>query len=103
MPDSTAVLCKKCRLPLRILTEMKRRAAAIILCLFFLCAELLLAQARESPGLNVGAKDLLASPPVEDWPSYNGDYTGRRFSGLAEINRSNAARLRAAWVFHPGN
>jgi alcohol dehydrogenase (cytochrome c) len=51
----------------------------------------------------VSAHDLLAAPVGENWPSYNGDYTGRRFSSLHQINRSNVAQLRAAWVFHPGN
>ncbi len=45
-----------------------------------------------------------ADKPVgENWPSYNGDYSGRRFSSLREINKANVAQLRAAWVFHPGN
>jgi len=44
----------------------------------------------------------MVRPVGENWPSYNGDYTGRRFSSLQEINRTNVAKLRAAWVFHPG-
>ena len=35
-----------------------------------------------------------------DWPTYNGDYTGRRFSGLTQITQLNAEHLRAQWVFH---
>jgi alcohol dehydrogenase (cytochrome c) len=38
-----------------------------------------------------------------NWISYNGDYTGRRYSSLKEIKPENVAQLRAAWVFHPGN
>lgn len=53
--------------------------------------------------LQVGKEDLLTRTVAENWPSYNGDYTGRRFSSLHEINRSNVAQMRAAWVFHPGN
>jgi alcohol dehydrogenase (cytochrome c) len=53
--------------------------------------------------VNVSAGDLLAQPVGANWTSYNGDYTGRRFSSLHEINQQNVARLRAAWVFHPGN
>jgi len=52
---------------------------------------------------HVGSEELLKNPPGENWLSYNGDYTGRRFSSLSEINRSNVAQMRAAWVFHPGN
>lgn len=51
----------------------------------------------------VKAEDLLATPVGENWPSYNGDYTGRRFSSLDQINKTNVSHLRAAWVFHPGN
>lgn len=59
--------------------------------------------ARSTSTIQVSTSDLLAAPIAENWPSYNGDYTGRRFSSLREINRSNVAQLRAAWVFHPGN
>jgi alcohol dehydrogenase (cytochrome c) len=59
--------------------------------------------AKSSAVLQVTAQDLLAKPVGENWPSYNGDYTGRRYSSLREINRANVAQLRAAWVFHPGN
>lgn len=51
----------------------------------------------------VGAEDLLARPVGANWTSYNGDYTGRRYSSLREINAGNVVQLRAAWVFHPGN
>jgi alcohol dehydrogenase (cytochrome c) len=51
----------------------------------------------------VRAADLSASPVGANWTSYNGDYTGRRYSALREINTTNVHQLRAAWVFHPGN
>ena len=49
------------------------------------------------------AEDLLVQPAGTNWPSYNGDYTGRRYSSLEEINTANVSAMRAAWVFHPGN
>ena len=52
---------------------------------------------------NVNAADLLQRPVADDWTSYNGDYTGRRYSSLRGINVSNVSGLSAAWVFHPGN
>jgi alcohol dehydrogenase (cytochrome c) len=52
---------------------------------------------------NVNAEDLLVRPVGANWTSYNGDYTGRRYSSLHEINAANVAQLRASWVFHPGN
>ncbi|HYL78016.1 MAG TPA: PQQ-dependent dehydrogenase, methanol/ethanol family [Bryobacteraceae bacterium] len=53
--------------------------------------------------LNVRAEDLLVQPPAANWISYNGDYSGRRFSSLTEITAENVPRLRAAWVFHAQN
>jgi alcohol dehydrogenase (cytochrome c) len=52
---------------------------------------------------NVSTEDLLVRPVAENWTSYNGDYTGRRFSALEQISPANVAQLRAGWVFHPGN
>ncbi len=34
-----------------------------------------------------------------NWLTYYGAYDGQRFSALDQINRSNVARLRPAWVF----
>jgi len=51
----------------------------------------------------VSSGDLLDQPVGSNWISYNGDYTGRRYSSLNEITKANVAQLRAAWVFHPGN
>lgn len=83
---------------------MKWGAAAVIVLWFATGIGLpMAAQNSSSSGLQVSAEDLLASPVGENWPSYNGDYSGRRFSRLAEINRANVSDLRAAWVFHPGN
>src|ERR1035437_6927511 len=85
---------------------MKRYAAAAILFLLATTAQRLIGQEKgshSSSRLDVKAEDLLTRPVGENWASYNGDYTGRRFSSLREINRANVAQMRAAWVFHPGN
>ena len=81
---------------------MKCHAVAIVL---LLLASFTGAQQSSpaQPALHVSAEDLLARPVGENWTSYNGDYSGRRYSGLKEINKSNVSQLRAAWVFHPGN
>ena len=62
-------------------------------------------QSPPSPTASVvaTADDLLAQPVGANWTSYNGDYTGRRYSSLREINPQNVAQLRASWTFHPGN
>ena len=41
----------------------------------------------------------LLQPPVDTWPTYNGDYTGRRYSSLDLINKSNVHGLTLAWAF----
>jgi alcohol dehydrogenase (cytochrome c) len=70
-------------------------------------AALLMAQDRRdaavSAPINVTGEALRASPPSANWPSYNGDYSGRRYSELAGITTHNVSQLRAQWVFHPGN
>lgn len=56
-----------------------------------------------SASITVSTSDLLTSPASANWTSYNGDYTGRRYSSLREINTGNVQQLRTAWIFHPGN
>ncbi|MGH9612007.1 MAG: PQQ-binding-like beta-propeller repeat protein, partial [Bryobacteraceae bacterium] len=41
---------------------------------------------------------LLTKPATNAWPTYNGDYSGRRFSTLTQINQSNVKHLTLAWV-----
>jgi alcohol dehydrogenase (cytochrome c) len=53
-----------------------------------------------STTINVLPHHMLVAPTAANWPSYNGDYTGRRFTSLAEITPANVAQLRAQWVFH---
>src|SRR5580692_10008616 len=56
--------------------------------------------ATVSTAIDVRAEDLLSQPPAANWISYNGDYSGRRYSNLTEINPGNVAGLRPEWVFH---
>ncbi len=37
--------------------------------------------------------------PVDAWPTYHGDYSGKRYSELDQINKSNVATLTLAWAF----
>ncbi|HEY1679882.1 MAG TPA: PQQ-dependent dehydrogenase, methanol/ethanol family [Candidatus Sulfotelmatobacter sp.] len=86
---------------------MRTLLRGIALVTLFGCSGVLGGQENSSPTapspLRVTKEDLLKNPVGENWPSYNGDYSGRRFSSLSEINRGNVSRLRAEWVFHPGN
>lgn len=53
--------------------------------------------------IDIEPEKLAAKPVAQNWLSYNGDYTGRRYSALREINPDNVHLLRAAWVFHASN
>ncbi|OCC24415.1 hypothetical protein MB02_07495 [Croceicoccus estronivorus] len=44
----------------------------------------------------------LASPAPGDWPMYNRDYAGQRYSPLKQINRTNAGRLVPRCVLQLG-
>jgi alcohol dehydrogenase (cytochrome c) len=41
----------------------------------------------------------LFKPPTDTWPTYNGDYSGKRFSTLDHINAGNINSLTLAWAF----
>ena len=79
---------------------------ALLAAVIFIC---LAARARNdtpataSTVVDVRSEDLLNQPPKANWISYNGDYSGRRYSGLSDINSGNLSGLRAEWVFHAGN
>ncbi|HEY6347653.1 MAG TPA: acido-empty-quinoprotein group A [Bryobacteraceae bacterium] len=47
------------------------------------------------------ATGLFGQVPFQpgSWPTYNGDYSGRRFSSLAKINAQNIGSLALAWVY----
>ena len=75
--------------------------------LFMACASSLSAQtisrASAAVAIDVKPAELLAKPPLSNWLSYNGDYTGQRYSELQEITTKNVASLRSQWVFHAPN
>lgn len=45
----------------------------------------------------------IGQPPTTSWPTYNGDYTGRRFSTLRQINSSTIHSLALAWMYRITN
>jgi alcohol dehydrogenase (cytochrome c) len=50
-----------------------------------------------SQGKGLDPSQIL-KPLADSWPTYSGDYTGRRFSRLAAVNRLTVTRLSLAWV-----
>ena len=55
-----------------------------------------LAPCGRSQGLD---PSLLLKTPTDTWPTYNGDYSGARYSTLAQINAGNVGALTIAWAF----
>src|SRR3954462_1038393 len=47
--------------------------------------------------------EALLKPATDSWPTYNGDYSGRRHSPLTQINASNVASLSTAWTYRTTN
>jgi alcohol dehydrogenase (cytochrome c) len=49
----------------------------------------------------------LLKPLSDSWPTYNGDYSGKRYSSLTQINQTTVKNLTLAWVAKlnggPGN
>jgi alcohol dehydrogenase (cytochrome c) len=40
----------------------------------------------------------ILKPLADSWPTYSGDYSGRRYSALTQINQSNVKNLTLAWT-----
>ena len=62
----------------------------------------LLAAAAVAPMAMAQTLDATAllNPPTDTWPTYNGDYSGRRYSTLDQINAGNIGSLTLAWAFN---
>lgn len=79
---------------------MKRLALLLFSSAVFLST----ATAPHAQGVvDVKQADLTKTLVASDWLSYNGDYTGRRYSSLTEVTPKNAHRLRPEWIFHSNN
>jgi alcohol dehydrogenase (cytochrome c) len=85
----------------RQLNLRSRHAFTSVALLIFSCAPLAAQESHHSEILvDVKTGELNAQPVAANWLSYNGDYTGQRFSSLDQINETNVSQLRVAWVFH---
>jgi alcohol dehydrogenase (cytochrome c) len=97
-----------------ILTETGRNFRRVVCVAILFAAGLLISRATRgqqtigqkssvSAEINVNAAELATLPVGKNWPSYNGDYSGQRYSSLDQINGKNVASLRAQWAFHAPN
>jgi alcohol dehydrogenase (cytochrome c) len=89
-----------------MIVNMRRPRSLIVCCSLLLLILFICAVGRsggQTANLGVQPAQLLSHTINENWPSYNGDYTGRRFSSLTQITPENVGQLRAEWVFHSKN
>src|SRR5262249_41357740 len=42
----------------------------------------------------------ILKPKPGTWPTYNGDYSGKRYSELKQINAGNVRDLKPAWTYN---
>jgi alcohol dehydrogenase (cytochrome c) len=63
---------------------------------FFLLAALAISPVL-SPAQSLDPSQIL-KPAPDSWPTYSGDYSGRRYSPLTQINQSNVKDLSLAWA-----
>ena len=73
--------------------RVNRVRAVLLMLLFALGLRVPIVAAQ---GLDPAA---LLRPATDTWPTYNGDYSGGRFSTLDQINAGNVGSLTLAWVF----
>ncbi len=43
-------------------------------------------------------RSLLLKPLAQSWPTYSGDYSGKRYSSLTQITQANVKNLTLAWT-----
>ncbi len=66
-------------------------------------ALLLISAALSAPRTDAQARDGLTpaeilAPAPDSWPTYSGDYSGKRYSALRQINAANVTELGLAWT-----
>ena len=78
-------------------TRPGRSAKAFALQVSSLClaTAVVLAAGQSPQGLDPAQ---LLKPLADSWPSYSGDYTGRRYSALTQVNQSNVKTLTLAFA-----
>ena len=71
-----------------IFTTSAAAAAAVMLTPAFLSGQ---AQSGVDPA-------SIRKPLADSWPTYSGDYTGRRYSALTQVNQTTVKNLTLAWT-----
>jgi acido-empty-quinoprotein group A len=63
-----------------------------------LCTAALSAMLLPGQGLDIKSLTLF-NQPKDVWPTYNGDYSGRRYSALDQIGQSTVDLLKIEWMY----
>ena len=82
-PDQGAKQDQRTRRRNRSLRLLATLRASVQFAMLLIC--LVAAGASDSAPMKIDVRneDLLVQPPTANWISYNGDYSGRRYSGLS--------------------
>jgi alcohol dehydrogenase (cytochrome c) len=68
--------------------------SSIIACALLMLAPVVMT-AQDQSGLDPSA---ILKPLSDSWPTYSGDYSGKRYSTLTQINQNTVKNLTLAWV-----
>jgi len=71
-----------------------RSVPSVIACALLMLAPVVMT-AQEQSGLDPSA---ILKPLSDFWPTYSGDYSGKRYSTLTQINQNTVKNLTLAWV-----
>jgi alcohol dehydrogenase (cytochrome c) len=77
------------------MTNRRSAKAFALLASLCLATAVVLAGGQSPQGLEPAQ---LLKPLADSWPSYSGDYTGRRYSALTQVNQSNVKQLSLAFA-----
>src|SRR5262245_24796364 len=70
---------------------------SVLACVVFSCASWL--ASAGGPDVSGGLDPAALLKPLSDsWPTYSGDYTGRRYSALKQIDQTSVRHLALAWT-----
>ena len=74
---------------------MTSRKLLLVTCLLAGPVLLLAQESAQNGGLD---PQSMLKPLSDSWPTYSGDYTGRRYSSLTQVNQTNVKHLTLAWT-----
>src|SRR5262249_19637360 len=89
------------RMSVRARTSVSSSRSTLGTCSFAAACLAIAALVLVAPHCSAQALDATAmlKPATDTWPTYNADYTGRRYSTLDQINSKNIGSLTLSWVF----